>query len=142
MKRKIAQFYVRYGRGEALLNIFVELLKISVYFGALSYVFKDWFGFSIPKWIMWSGVMGYAVVCYILGYLDEKYGIWKMQNSYLYEELTPYFSRLEEKIDRLSIKKSDLKSANLNCYYDHRMTLALTIAALFASDGLNIPSVS
>lgn len=101
MKKRIAKFYVRYGRGESLLNIVIELIKVTVYFGALQYIMKDWFGIILGKNFAIAAVLVYTLLCYIAGYLDEKYGIWKLQNDYSAKELTPFFAEIERKIDLL-----------------------------------------
>ena len=89
----LAKFYLRYSRGLGLTNFAKEIFKNIVYLGAFGYILKDWFGWELSKNILISLALIYAVVCYIIGFIDEKVGFWRFENSYSYKQLNPFFEQ-------------------------------------------------
>jgi hypothetical protein len=45
--------------------------------------------------------IGYFIACYLIGYLDEKHGIWKMEAVYGSKNLNPFMEQIDKKIDKL-----------------------------------------
>jgi hypothetical protein len=101
----LAKFYLRYGRGAGLTNFVKEMLKNVVFLGAFGYLLKDWFGIEVTKTILISSAVIYSFLCYLIGWIDEKLGFWRIENSYASKQLNPFFEELDRKIDEaLKIK--------------------------------------
>ena len=94
-KKTIAEifgkFMMRYQRGNALCNIFLDVFKMTAYTGMIGVYFKQFLGFEVSPSIVLAFSPLLVVVFYLIGHWDEKkFGSWQFQNSYGYEELNPY----------------------------------------------------
>ena len=98
----LAKFYLRYGRGRALLNFISDILQSVFYLGGTGYIVEQWFGISFPKWIIVIAAVSFGIFCYIVGEIDERVGFWKFQNNYATKSLTPFFDEMDKKIDKIN----------------------------------------
>lgn len=98
---RITKFYLRLGRGHGLIDFIITIIKNVVYLGALDFFIVSRLGFHLKPWMLVLVALTYEAVCYTCGYLDEKYGFWKFQNSYAAEELTPFFGEMRDTIRRI-----------------------------------------
>lgn len=84
---KLALFKQRYARGTSWTQIVLNFGIIT----ANAKLFEDFFrihlGLSLPEVIILS-VPVYVIVCYIIGYMDEKSGFWQIENNLNYR-VTP-----------------------------------------------------
>jgi len=64
---------------------------------------------TVPYWIIAFLVFLAIAVYYFLGYIDEKVGFWKIQNSLNAKELTPFFEELDKKIDKIAKQLENAK---------------------------------
>jgi len=108
-KRKIAELlaklYLRQGRGAALTSIPKSMLRDVFYLGGILVGLDYKFGIKIPIEIVVPVIVVLALfVEYGTGWLDEKYGFWKIQKNYENKQLTPFFSELDKKIDDIHKK--------------------------------------
>lgn len=99
--RNTAKFYLRYNRGSNLTNFIITALKNIVYLGGMGYLLNEWFGITLDKSLILGLTIAYIIGCYIIGLLDEKFGFWKVENHYSFNELNPFFSELMEKVDKI-----------------------------------------
>lgn len=111
--RLIAIIKLRLNRGESWINwtknIIIAVLGV--------YVLKDFlFSFGLAISNLWYIILPtvYLVGSYILGYLDEKYGVWKLESEYATKELNPFFSEIDNKIDILVANESGGKNGQTN----------------------------
>jgi len=95
----LAKFYLRHNRGLELTSFIVNAVKMIVYFGGLWYLVKEWFNIDFSKWIAIGLAFGYIVICYLIGFLDEKIGFWKIQNIYNSRELNPFIREMAKNIE-------------------------------------------
>lgn len=98
---KLAKFNLRYGRGNGHLSFIINTGKLIVYYGAASYIVKDWFGFTLPKEVGIFGVLAYVVICYIVGVIDERVGFWRKEVAYATEELNPVIKEILDGVREL-----------------------------------------
>jgi len=97
----IAKFHLRFGRGDSLLTFFKEILQAVVYLGAFSYIYKNWFGVALDKYLVIGLALSYIIICYFVGAIDERVGFWRYENRYSSKELNPFLEELNSKIDIL-----------------------------------------
>ena len=80
---KLALFKQRYGRGTSWTQIVLNFGIIT----ANAKLFEDFFwihlGLTLPMVIALS-VPAYILVCYFIGYMDEKSGFWQIENNLNY----------------------------------------------------------
>ena len=105
----LAKFYLRYGRGNGLINPLLDVFQ----FGTLGILLIDkmnevlflrYFNFSIPIYIVAICIPVFILTLYFLGLYDEKLGFWKFQNSYNAKELTPFWDEMSQKLERIDKK--------------------------------------
>lgn len=84
MKRIIAMVRMRYIRGGAWLQAFISMGVIAANAKLYEDFFKVYFGIGVGVAIIVLSV-GYVFMCYLIGWVDEKKGIWKHENDYAYE---------------------------------------------------------
>ena len=106
LKREIAEFIaihkLRYGRGSELLGIGETTFKRIIYLGAGWLLFKEWFGWEIPKWIAIGIGIGYIILCDYIGGLDLRIGFWKIENRISSKIINPYFEeKFKEVCDKI-----------------------------------------
>jgi hypothetical protein len=80
---------IRVDRGLALISY----VKYFIYALGLKFaVSNQWSVFLLTALV--TGLLAYS-----LGLVDQKYGIWKIENLYLTREINPYFKKLETTIN-------------------------------------------
>ena len=86
LKRKLVFFKICLGRGQTYLSDFKNIFLFAMGFKI--------FGFSVEQGIILGvlGVVGFVV----FGWLDLKYGIWRLEQEINTREVNPYFERLEK----------------------------------------------
>ena len=52
-------------------------------------------------------------MCYLIGYLDERWGFWKLQAKYSSQELNPFMKELDKKINEINYKIDEIRE-NVN----------------------------
>lgn len=97
--KRVAMFYIRYQRGNGLINIFKDLMTIIGVGGLLIGWKLDW---PLEVFVLLGLV--WIFLCYTTGYLDEKYGFWKHQEAYYSGEINTFIKEMGQKIDRLDKK--------------------------------------
>lgn len=78
--RFIAKLKARQARGGAWVQL---ILNIGIITANIA-LFKDWFesfGISLRTMLI-AGAGGYILGTMFVGYLDERYGVWKYENEY------------------------------------------------------------
>jgi len=98
---RLAKFYLRHGRGHSLLDFLIAIVKNVVYFGALGALITYWFHWTLSKFLLIGLALVYEVICYLLGWLDEILGFWKIQNNYSSKELTPFLEEMYNDIKEI-----------------------------------------
>lgn len=87
IKENFVKLKVRFDRGYSWIKYFRDFFIITA---SLKILNLD-FSVLIP-----------IIIClYLFGYLDEKKGIWKLEEKYYPENINPFFIRLEKKLDEL-----------------------------------------
>ena len=109
LAEKIAKAYLRYNRGSSLVSFFTSMVKDVVYYGILMDLAYRYLHITVPYWIIAFLVFLAVVIYYFLGYIDEKVGFWKIQNSLNAKELTPFFEELDKKIDKIAKQLENAK---------------------------------
>ena len=110
--KKLAKFNLRYGRGNGHMSWFYNALKLTAYYTILKipleYMINKWIGqgmfnkewnFILPYEWGFIGALIYFIVCYFIGWLDEKVGFWKQEAAYSVEELNPPFKKAFDQIE-------------------------------------------
>ena len=103
--RRFARAYLRHGRGSALFSFFVSMVKDTVYIGLGMDLAYRWFNLQLPYWFLGVFVLAMPLLYLLAGFIDEKLGFWKIQNDVQNEELTPFFKKLDGKLNELLDKK-------------------------------------
>ena len=85
-RRRLTTLKMRYARGSSWIGIILTLGIIT----ATLKLFEPFIVSLLPVWIhmQWLylvAVPGYFIACYTIGWLDEKKGIWKHENTYGWE---------------------------------------------------------
>jgi hypothetical protein len=88
-RRRLTTLKMRYARGSSWIGIFITLGVIT----ANLKLFEDFIIPILPSWLpMQAVIVGsvpvYFGACYLIGWIDERKGIWKSENSYGWE-VTP-----------------------------------------------------
>ena len=85
-RRRLTTLKMRYSRGSSWLGI---LLSLGIITANLK-LFEPFIVGFLPAWLPMQGVIvgsivGYFVGCYVIGWADERKGIWKNENTYGWE---------------------------------------------------------
>jgi|AGTN01.2.fsa_nt_gi hypothetical protein len=88
-RRRLTTLKMRYARGSSWIGIILTLGIIT----ANLKLFEDFITGFLPSWLpMQAVIVGsvptYFLACYFIGWIDERKGIWKSENSYGWE-VTP-----------------------------------------------------
>lgn len=105
LKREIAEHLAKYtlrsGRGSGLIcqvtDIFRDVLEGTVYLFAL----KGLLGISIPPAFLIVIVVVKKIVEYSLGWLDEKWGYWRVEVDYASRKINPFNAEMMERLKRI-----------------------------------------
>lgn len=96
----IARFYLRYNRGNSLFNFVKDVIMVLGMLSMIVIVVKEYLGMDVPVWIIF--IMPFLpIFLYALGWLDEKYGFWKIEAVYATEEINPYFKEMSDNIKEI-----------------------------------------
>lgn len=87
MKSLLTALKMRYSRGSSWLQILLNLGIITANIKLFEDFFKIWLGLNSTVLII-IAIPLYIIVCYGIGFFDEKKGIWKSENDYSFE-MTP-----------------------------------------------------
>jgi hypothetical protein len=95
-KRKVIFFKICLGRGQTYLSDFKNIFLFAMGFKI--------FGLSVEQGFIlgFLGVLAFVVI----GWLDLRYGIWRMESEISTREVNPYFERLEKSVEKKHGKKS------------------------------------
>ena len=100
----LAKFFARYGRGKTLTGTLNDIFQYAAYGGIIAVYLKTFMDITLnPEWLIGIGLGGF-VLNYAMGHLDEKWGFWKVQNSYQTRDLTPFWADLEKDIKDIKDK--------------------------------------
>ena len=105
LKREIAEHLAKYtlrsGRGSGLIGQVTDLgrdmLEGTVYLFAL----KGLLDITIPPMFLVVIVITKKIVEYSLGWLDEKWGFWRVEADYASRKINPFNAELMERIKRI-----------------------------------------
>ena len=103
----LAKFRIRYYRGKGHANLVMHMFQWVAYFGMAGLTVERWFGITLPMELLLLVVPMIPIGYYLLGWYDEKRGIFKAENAYLTRHVNPFFMKLEKNIEEIksSIKK-------------------------------------
>ena len=88
--RKVMLVRLRVNRGMTWVQDFKNVFYAAAFFKI----------FGLPlEWLPGFIIVAYVFV-YLLGYLDEIRGVWKIENEYTSQHLNPFFKRLDAKVSR------------------------------------------
>lgn len=106
-KRNLAWLVVktkyRVGRGQSWVIYFKDVIYVYIAVLALEDLLRR-FGISDPnliKYLIIIMVPIYFLGCYIIGWLDEHWGIWKLESVYGSKNLNPFLERLNSDIKEI-----------------------------------------
>jgi hypothetical protein len=85
-RRRLTTLKMRYARGSSWIGIILTLGIIT----ANLKLFEPFIVSVIPAWlpmqaIILASVPAYFFACYLIGWIDERKGIWKSENTYGWE---------------------------------------------------------
>ncbi len=85
-RRRLTALKMRYARGSSWIGIFLTLGIIT----ANLKLFEPFIVSIIPAWlpmqaIILASIPSYFIACYLIGWIDERKGIWKSENTYGWE---------------------------------------------------------
>ena len=85
-RRRLTTLKMRYGRGSSWIGIILTLGIIT----ANLKLFETFIVGLLPSWLPMQAVIltsipAYFGACYVIGWIDEKKGIWKSENTYGWE---------------------------------------------------------
>ena len=94
-------FRMREGRGSGFTGQFYDYIQK----GAIFTIFAMNFGLKITSTMYLIFGIGYLIVCYYIGFIDEKrIGLWQKEKLMETSYINPYYQKLEKDIE--SIKKA------------------------------------
>ena len=97
----LAVFRLRWSRGYGLVDFFfITPIRFFVYLGGAVVLLEYKFGIVIPDYWVIFGV-GILMSVYYFGWLDEKFGFWRAENTYQQKDLTPFFEDMGKKVEEL-----------------------------------------
>ncbi len=99
----IVKIKARVGRGQGWLYYIKDIAYVFLTLYFVEDILRK-FGLDNPTVFRYLYVIlpiMYFISCYVLGYIDEKYGIWKMEAVYGSKDLNPFMEKMDKKIDLL-----------------------------------------
>ncbi|HUL61686.1 MAG TPA: hypothetical protein VLT35_01385 [Methanocella sp.] len=85
-RRSLTTLKMRYARGSSWIGIILTLgiitANLKLFEPFIVSLLPQWFHM---QWLYVIAVPGYFITCYLIGWLDERKGIWKNENSYGWE---------------------------------------------------------
>jgi hypothetical protein len=98
----LVEYKQYYMRGTSWISYIFQLGIISANAKLFEDFFKIWLGLSVTQVII-IGTVGYVSFGVVIGYLDFKYGVWKMENDFGWEA-TPKAKKMLESIRKIEEK--------------------------------------
>ena len=100
----LAKFRLRWSRGYGLVDFFfVTPLRLFVYLSGMVVLLDFKFGIQVSGFWIFGGI-GILMSAYFIGWLDEKWGFWRAENTYQQKDLTPFFEDMGKKINEIHKK--------------------------------------
>lgn len=102
----IVKIRYRISRGQSWLYYIKDIAYVGIALYLIEDVLKK-FGITDPtlfKYLYIITPIAYFIGCYIIGYFDEKYGIWKKESIYGSKDLNPFMENLNTKIEEIHEK--------------------------------------
>lgn len=99
----IVKIKYRISRGQGWIYYVKDIVYVFVAIYAIEDILRR-FGISDPiliKWLFITMPPLYFILCYIIGWFDEKKGIWKLESVYGSKDLNPYMERLNEMVKEI-----------------------------------------
>lgn len=101
----VVKIRARFGRGQGWLWYVKDLILLFLGLYVVEDVFER-FGFdsvfsSVSKYLYIVVPVGYFVIAYYIGYMDEKKGIWLKEAIYSTKYLNPFMKKLDAKVNKL-----------------------------------------
>ena len=85
-RRRLTTLKMRYARGSSWIGIILTLgiitANLKLFEPFIVSMLPPWFHM---QWLYLIAVPGYFIACYLIGWIDEKKGIWKHENTYGWE---------------------------------------------------------
>ena len=103
MISQLARIKQLFARGQGWLYILKDIALLSLGMWAFQEVLSN-AGIQLGDWFIYLYpilVVGYPVSGIVIGYLDEKYGIWKAENVYGTIEVNPAMKEMYDKINEI-----------------------------------------
>ncbi len=97
----------RIGRGQGWLYYIKDIAYVFITIYFIEDILRRW-GINDPEIFRIMYIIFpilYFISCYIIGFLDEKYGIWKLESIWGSRDLNPFMKEIDEKIDLLLSRK-------------------------------------
>ena len=97
----LAKYFLRAGRGKGLTARLTDVFKDALDGTVYLYAIKGFFGVIIdPKYLI-AIVISKSIIEYFLGWADQKFGFWKIENSMTTQELNPITNKMSKQIDEI-----------------------------------------
>lgn len=99
----VVKIKYRIGRGQSWVIYFKDAVYVYIAVLAMEDLLKR-FGIVDPnliKYMLITLVPFYFLSCYMIGWFDEKKGIWKLESVYGSQDLNPYMERLNEMVKEI-----------------------------------------
>jgi hypothetical protein len=109
----VVKIKYRVSRGQSWVIYFKDAVYVYIAVLALEDLLKR-FGIVDPnliKYLLITLVPAYFLCCYVIGWLDEHWGIWKMESVWGSKDLNPFMERLNEMVKgiHIAVVKTDNK---------------------------------
>lgn len=106
-REKFTSIKMRYLRGTTWIQMLLNLGIITANLKLFENFFQNWLGLNITQMVMIS-IPSYIFLSYLIGALDERYGIWKHENDYQSYVVTPVIRDLANSIKKIESMVTDL----------------------------------
>lgn len=103
---KLVKLKARISRGQSWTDYFRYIVYVFAGVRLAEDILTRFFGVpaeAFKVYYMYLPIL-YFITIYVMGWIDEMKGIWKLESVYNYRELNPYFSSFEEKLKSLESK--------------------------------------
>jgi len=102
----LAKYFLRTGRGQGLTARFTGIIKSVLDGTVYLFAIKGFFGIVIdPKYLI-GIVLAKTAIEYFLGWADQTWGFWKVENEYASHTLNPFNEELMLRIKNIESKLS------------------------------------
>ncbi len=99
----LVKIKARIGRGQGWLYYIKDIAYVFLTLYFIEDILRK-FGLDNPLLFRYLYILvpiGYFIACYIIGFLDEKYGIWKMEAVYGSKDLNPYNQEMRDEVHKI-----------------------------------------